>query len=236
MATYCSPLQAGEQLIVGDFSNLKGNETLPENWEPLHFKDIERHTDYSPVNTKDTYVIKASSKNSSSGLIRKIRIDPLKYPVVEWSWKISNVYEKGNARKKSGDDYPARIYITFAYEPDKAGFFQKVKFEAIKAIHGQYPPTSALNYIWASKLKKGSILANPFTEKVKMIAVQSGSEKASQWVKERRNILRDYREIYGENPPEISGVAIMTDSDNTGEEAAAWYGDIIFKSGENSTM
>jgi hypothetical protein len=27
----------------------------------------------------------------------------------------------------------------------------------------------------------------------------------------------------------ITGVAIMTDSDNTGESATAWYGDIIFR-------
>lgn len=222
-----------ETLLIGDFSGLKDSESLPKDWEPLHFKDIERHTRYSPVHTDKGYAIKAESQNSSSGLIRRIRIDPLKYPVVEWHWKISNVYENGNAREKSGDDYPARLYITFSYEPDKVGFFQKIKFEAIKVFHGEYPPTSALNYIWASQVEKGEILPNPFTDRVKMIAVESGSANAGQWITERRNILDDYRKIYGEDPPEISGVAIMTDSDNTKESAEAWYGDIVFTAAED---
>ncbi|MFP3984213.1 MAG: DUF3047 domain-containing protein [Desulfurivibrionaceae bacterium] len=233
---YGPHMEAGEHLItVGDFSNLQDSKSLPENWEPLHFEDIERHTDYKPVRTENGHVIRAESQNSSSGLIRKVRIDPVKYPIVEWNWKISNVYEKGDARKKAGDDYPARLYITFAYEPDKMGFFQKLKFKTVKIIYGEYPPTSTLNYIWANQVETGSILANPYTDKVKMIAVESGSNKANQWIRERRNILEDYREIYGEDPPEITGVAIMTDSDNTGEEATAWYGDIIFKSGKNSS-
>ena len=38
----------------------------------------------------------------------------------------------------------------------------------------------------------------------------------------------DYRRAFGEDPPRIGAVAIMTDTDNTGEEAVAWYGAIRF--------
>jgi hypothetical protein len=47
-------------------------------------------------------------------------------------------------------------------------------------------------------------------------------------VTEKRNIHEDYKQAFGEEPPMISGVAIMTDTDNTRESAIAWYGDIIF--------
>jgi hypothetical protein len=66
-----------------------------------------------------------------------------------------------------------------------------------------------------------------------MIAVESGSEKINQWVTQRRNLLEDYRKAFQTDPPMISGVAIMTDTDNTGESATAYYGDIIFRRASN---
>ena len=59
-----------------------------------------------------------------------------------------------------------------------------------------------------------------------MVAVESGDENAGSWVTEKRNVYEDYRKLFGEEPPEIGAVALMTDSDNTGGEATAYYGDI----------
>jgi len=63
-----------------------------------------------------------------------------------------------------------------------------------------------------------------------MIVVESGVAHSNTWLTEERNIYQDYLDIFGEEPPMISAVAIMTDSDNTGESAVSYYGDIIFKS------
>ena len=60
-----------------------------------------------------------------------------------------------------------------------------------------------------------------------MIAVTSGDEEAGQWVTVERDIVADYKAAFGEAPPEIMGIGIMSDSDNTGESATAWYGDIL---------
>ena len=62
-----------------------------------------------------------------------------------------------------------------------------------------------------------------------MIVVESGDSRLNQWIQEERNVYEDYKSAFGQEPPIISGVAIMTDSDNTGESATAFYGDIIFK-------
>ncbi len=61
-----------------------------------------------------------------------------------------------------------------------------------------------------------------------MIVIESGDKNKNTWMQEKRNIADDYRLAFGEEPPIISGVAIMTDSDNTKESAVAWYGDITF--------
>jgi hypothetical protein len=61
-----------------------------------------------------------------------------------------------------------------------------------------------------------------------MVAVESGDGNAGRWVDEERNLVEDYRRAFGENPPMVGAVAIMTDTDNTGEHAVAWYGAIRF--------
>lgn len=199
---------------------------LDDGWQPLDFPNIDRHSQYQLVTDNGVQVVKAQTDNSASGLIAKVKIAPGDHLEIRWRWKISGVYTKGNAREKSGDDYPARIYIAFKFEPDKASFFERAKRAAVSALFGDKLPGNALNYIWASKLPKGEILANPFVASTKIIAVESGDAWAGQWVTVERDIVADYRKAFGEAPPPIVGIGIMSDSDNTGESATAWYGDI----------
>jgi hypothetical protein len=145
-----------------------------------------------------------------------------------------NILKRGDVHRKKGDDYPARIYITFEYNPARLGILEKAKYEAIRLLYGEYPPLAAINYIWETKAPKGTMVPNPYTDQVMMIVVESGPAKLNQWVSEERNLYDDYRQAFGEEPPMISGVAIMTDTDNTGEQATAYYGDILFKRGEAS--
>lgn len=215
------------QRLIGHFSVLPQEQDLPGGWEPLLFDKIDAHTSYSHVVEEGRGVIRADSKGSSSGLVHKEEIDPGQWPVISWRWKVDRVLAAGDASKKSGDDYPARLYITFAYDGDKVGFWESVKFNTAKLIYGEYPPINALTYIWANKLPKETLIANPYTSRVQMIAVESGDEHVGSWRSVSRNIVEDYRRAFGEEPPAISGIAIMTDTDDTGEEATAWYGDII---------
>ncbi len=226
-----TPLEAESPatLEVGIFSAQTPGGAWPDGWKPLTFKNLERHTAYALVRENDRAVVKATSQASSSGLTREISIDPKAYPIVEWRWKVPHVLQRGDVSTKSGDDYPARLYITFAYDPSRVGVFKKAQYEAIRLLYGQYPPLGAINYIWESKAPIGTLVPNPFTDQVMMIVVESGSTRLNQWVTETRNVFEDYKQAFGEEPPMISGVAIMTDTDNTEESATAYYGDIVFK-------
>jgi hypothetical protein len=218
-----------EILEVGKFSEAREGTVLPDGWKPLTFKKISQHTAYTLVRDGETVVVKAVSDASSSGLTREITIDPKEYPFIQWRWKVTNIYKQGDVSKKAGDDYPARIYITFEYDPSQVGFFEKAKFEAARMLYGQYPPSGAINYIWESKAPKGTLVPNPYTERAMMFVVESGTEKLDGWVSEERNVFEDYKKAFGKEPPRISGVAIMTDSDNTKESATSYYGDIVFR-------
>lgn len=214
-------------LEVGKFSAATEGSVLPEGWKPLTFKKVERHTQYEVVKDGSTFVVKAVSEASASGLTKDVTIDPHEYPIVRWRWKVENLLQKSNVNRKDGDDYPARIYITFAYEPDKVSFGRKLKYKAGQALFGDIP-IGALNYIWDGKSPIGTIVDNAFTDFAKMIVVQSGAQRIGSWVEEERNVYEDYKLAFGEEPPAINGVAIMSDTDNTKERAVAYYGDIVF--------
>ncbi|MFC1857146.1 DUF3047 domain-containing protein [Thermodesulfobacteriota bacterium] len=221
-------VQAESVVEVGIFS-AAADDVIPPEWTPLIFKKIKRHTQYNLVKENGLMVLKASSDASASGLIRKIRIDPSHYPLIAWNWKITGVYEKGDVTSKDGDDYPARVYITFEYDGSKLSFLEKIKIEVARLIYGQTPPFCAITYIWASKAPKESIFPNPYTDRARMIVVESGDRKLNTWIKEERNVHDDYKKAFGKDPPHITGVAVMTDSDNTGESTITFYGDILFK-------
>lgn len=217
------------RLEIAAFSAATPGGPWPGGWKPLTFPKIPQHTNYSLVKDGKRIVVKAASQASSSGLTREISIDPKEYPIIQWKWKIANVLKAGDVAKKEGDDYPARIYVTFQYDSQKVGLFGKAKYEAAKLIYGQYPPLGAINYIWESRAPVGTTVPNPYTDQVHMIVVESGSTDLNTWITEERNVYEDYKRAFGEEPPMISGVAIMTDTDNTGESAEAYYGDIVFK-------
>ena len=222
---------AADLLPVGVFSKEMPGGEFPEGWKPLKFQNIEKMTRYSLVKDGNKVVVKAVSEASASGLIREMKIDPKEFPILQWRWKVGNILKKGNVKTKEGDDYPARIYITFEYDPKKLNFFEKTKYNTYRILYGQYPPLRAINYIWESSAPKGTAVPNPYASRVLMIVVESGPEKTNQWVGEARNVFEDYRKAFGEDPPMISGVALMTDTDNTGEGATAYYGDIFFRKG-----
>lgn len=218
-----------EPLVVGAFSSAEPGTSPPAGWEPVAFRGIDIHTGYTMVEEEGRVVVRADSTASASALMRSVRIDPKTHPVVEWRWRISNVLEKGDVSRRSGDDYPARLYVTFAYDPERVGWLERAGFESLRLLYGEYPPRGALNYIWASKAPVGAVVPNPYTDRNRMVVLQSGSARVGEWVTERRNVAEDFRSAFGEEPPVISGVAIMTDTDDTGESAVAWFGDIVFQ-------
>lgn len=221
--------QVPEHIDAGAFSSASPCECLPDGWQLLTFNGIERHTRYSLVEEAGTIVVKAVSDQSASGLVRAITLDPAEYPLIQWRWKVANVLQKGDVTTKAGDDYPARIYITFASPPGRAGYLQRLQQAAARLVQGRDVPYRAITYIWGSNSPVGTMVPNPYTDRVAMFVVQTGDGRSQQWVTQTRNVYDDYIKAFGEAPAAISGIAIMTDTDNTRESAVAWYGDIIFR-------
>ncbi len=214
---------------VDDFSGPADSDGLPPGWEALTFKKVPRHTDYSLEPHEDDFCLKAESEDAASGLMRRINVDPEKFPILSWRWKIGGTIPDGDVRTKKGDDYAARIYVTFKYDPKKAGVWERLKYGTFKALYGEYPPKASLNYFWANKLPKGESVWSPYSKRSRMIAVESGSDGVGEWITEEVNVWEDYKTYFGEEPPPIQGIAVMTDTDNTHASATAFYDNIMFR-------
>lgn len=195
---------AGQSLLVGAFSagDLAG-------WEVKSFKGL---TGYALVQDDGRTVLRAVSRAAASGLVKALDADAAKLPLLRWSWRIERTLPQGDERSKQGDDYAARVYVVFS-----SPLFWR---------------TRAINYIWANKMPKGQHQPNVFSSSAVMVAVESGDELAGRWLSEERDVYQDYLKLFGEEPPRIGAVAVMTDTDNTGGEAVAYYGDISLSSRE----
>ncbi|OZG71716.1 hypothetical protein BTA51_18915 [Hahella sp. CCB-MM4] len=200
------------------------DQGLPENWKPVFFPKISQHTRYRIVKDGDVIAVEANADRSASGIIREIEYSVSEFPILQWSWKISSVYERGDFTKKSGDDYPARVYITFDSSGVELSWWEKLQVKSYELIYGETPPLATLSYIWANRGKVGTIVDNPYTGRVKMVLVNSGNDQAGRWVSQERNLREDFVAAFGYEPPPVSAIAIMTDGDNTQSSTTSWYG------------
>jgi hypothetical protein len=196
------PEKAIDKLIIGYFS-----AGSLDKWESKAFKS---RTQYELANLAGVTVLKAESADSASGLFKEQRIDLQKTPFMNWCWRIENRLGNSNEQTQSGDDYAARVYVIVS-----SGLV--------------FWRTRAINYVWASTSPKGKIWPNAFAgDHAMMIALRSSNDQTNTWYTEKRNLLADLRQQFGENIRYIDAVAVMTDTDNAQGKATAYYGDIYF--------
>jgi hypothetical protein len=204
LLTVTTSAQPGERVDVGLFSQ---NDV--SGWEIRNFAGA---TDYSLTLVDGKQVIVANSRQSASAYYKKIDVDLDKTPILNWSWRKENTIDPGDELDKNGDDYVARIYV-------------------VKTNGMILSTTIALNYVWSYQHHKNDTWGNPFAqENSKMLAQRDASDPEATWFSERRNVVLDFKRLHGRDIQQIDGVAIMTDSDNSGLSAIALYGDIFFSS------
>jgi hypothetical protein len=215
-----------QPLTVGDFGR-GAPGTLPFGWAEQPLGDRPPSA-YTLVRDGEDVVVQATADASASGLKRTLRLDPADRPTLAWRWKIDGVVPGGRIDRKEGDDYAARLYVTFDYDPAELSFADRVKYRALRAL-GYDVPLRALCYVWANRAGERQMAPNPYTEWVRMVPVASGTDGAGEWRSHERDLLADYRAAFGEAPPAITGFVLMTDTDDTGTQAQARFGDLVLR-------
>lgn len=225
----CAHAQSGDRIDVADFSRLAPGASLPAPWREITVPSISRHTRYSLVSDAGVTVLRAQADASMSSLAREVNVDPARTPILRWRWKVQNLVEKSDPRKKSGDDFPARLYVFFDYDIGKLPPLQRMKIRLARMLYGEVP-LAALCYVWATSDPVDTRMWNAYTDRVRVIVAQSGAALLGRWVEQERNVADDYREAFGEAPAGITGIAFATDTDDTRSRATAYYGAVAFLS------
>lgn len=187
--------------MLGEFSS---GDT--GGWRAAAFDGIPE-SDYSVVEVDGRTALRGRCRDSASVFGLRRRIDLGKTPILNWSWRVETTYEGIDERSKAGDDFPARVYAVID------GGWLKWR-------------TRALNYIWAGRAQRGDSWPNPYRKRSMMIVLRSGDARAGEWVSERRNLRADFRRYFDIETDHIDGIVLMTDCDDHGGRATAYYGDI----------
>ena len=179
---------------------------IQDEWQEIL---IRGKTEYRVTASAGRVAIRAIGQNSASGLLRRVQVDPVNCPKIEWSWRVDQLQETADIRVKEKEDVAASIYLMFG-DP---GLLLTPK---------QVP---SLRYVWTNqRMDVESIVDSPYLPgTVKSLVVRSGSRQP-EWFIESRNILKDFERAFGYTPKEaIEAIALFTDNDQTKEPVLAYY-------------
>lgn len=174
-------------------------------------RSFEGETRYAIVEHSGRRVLEAASQGQASARYLERKIDLNETPYLHWCWQVSNTYPGLDETTKAGDDYPARVYVAH-----KTGLLPW--------------QVESVNYVWASTQPQGATWPNAFTQRAQLIALQSGENRVGDWVAEVRDVRADFAELFGSAPSHIDGIALMSDGDNAGVNATAWFTHLGFSS------
>ncbi len=161
-------------------------------------------TEYRLTTRDGETVLQARARGQASARYLERDIDLAATPYLKWCWRVSGLYPGLDERTKAGDDYPARVYV--------------VRRTGLMPWQVQ-----SVNYVWSSTQAAGTSWPNAFTERARLLALQGGPARVGEWVAEVRDVRADYRRLFGERPERLAGLALMTDGDNAGGDATAWF-------------
>jgi hypothetical protein len=216
--------------LVSPFSSAKPGSTPPNAWMPVKINDQKTPTAYDFVDDQGTVVLHAVADSAASLLGHRTNFDVAAAPVMSWRWKIAKLIDAADNSVAGKEDSPARIVLEFDGDKSKLSFGDRSALATGKLLSGREVAYATLMYVWSNKEPVGKVIPNPRTTRVQMVVASSGESGVGKWQTLTRNVVDDYRKAFGEAPGKMTGVAVLTDTDNTGERAEAWYGDISFRS------
>lgn len=200
----------------------------PAPWRVVRPGGKAPPTRYRVVEVNGVRAIEATADASMALLARPVSIDLNATPVLCWRWLVDAPVKAGDMRRKSGDDYAARVYAAFDIPEKALGTGTKLKLSFARRLYGADVPDAALNYVWDNRNPEGTQANSPYTDRARMIVAQSGASEARRWVKERVDIAADFERSFGGVPGRLVQLAVASDTDQTGGTARAAFADLHF--------
>ena len=198
--------------VVEDWTKLAvGAKGIPDGWKGGQTWGFPKH-DFTVVNHDGRRALHLRSTDESSTVSKDIKgkVKLKETPILEWSWKVVTLPKGADSRSKHTDDQAAQLYVSWPRFP-----------QAVRS--------RIIGYIWDTTAPQGLVVQSEKTSTVTYVVVRSGPGELGKWLTERRNVVEDYRKIYGEEPDNPGAVSIAIDSDDTHSTAEAFFGAIVFR-------
>ena len=203
---------AADLAVVEDWTKLAvGAKGIPDGWKGGQTWGFPKH-DFTLVNHDGRRALHLRSTDESSTVSKDIKgqVKLKETPILEWSWKVVTLPKGADSRSKHTDDQAAQLYVSWPRFP-----------QAVRS--------RIIGYIWDTTAPQGLVVQSEKTSTVTYVVVRSGPGELGKWLTERRNVVEDYRKIYGEEPDNPGAVSIAIDSDDTHSTAEAFFGAIVFR-------
>jgi hypothetical protein len=219
-----SALSGAETVMLGDFSRYS---SLPqEPWQLVRFDDKIPATRYSLRKHQGVSAAEARADAAMALLARPLQVTLDQTPVLCWRWWVDSPIEQADMTTKAGDDYAARVYVTFDLPDSAMSLGTRIKLGLARTLHGDDLPDAAINYIWDNRHPIGTTADNAYTDRARMLVLRSGRDDTGHWVEERRNLLTDLQQLFGTDSARTLQLAVASDSDNTGVQTGALFADL----------
>ncbi len=207
-----APLRAADPapLVVEDWSKQpEGKTGIPDGWKGQNWGSPKY--DFRIETQGGRKILRVRSQDDSSTISKEAKVDVKDRPILQWSWYAVTLPKGGDARKSATDDQAAQLYVTFPRFP-----------QAVRS--------RIISYLWDTSAPAGAIFKSEKTGLVTYVVVRSGPAEVGKWVTESRNVLEDYKKIYGEAPGEdVGAISISIDSNDTHSSAESYFGEILFR-------
>ncbi len=198
-------------------------------WQPLTFPKIERHTRYEverPEDLPGRTAFRSAADCSASAMLLSLEDQNLdSHPRLSWRWRLRTPLDIADETVKSGDDFAARVYVMFRFEPEQAGLLRRARQRMGETVFGQTLPGRALSFVWTSGASAGRRWLNPYSEDTAMVALRRGRAPHDSWVREEVDLRAEHLRSFGQAAAPALGLAVMTDSDGSCAEASAEFAD-----------
>ncbi len=208
--------------------------TPPAPWQVIRLDQRVPPTQYRIISWDGVAAVEATANASMALLARPLTVDLTRTPVLCWRWRVDAALKTADMANKSGDDYAARVYVAFSLPTAAMSFVTRAKLGLARSIYGEQVPDAALNYVWDNRYPVGTERPNAYTDRTRMMVLQTGDGNAGQWIVERRNVLAAAEQGFGKLAYKATLLAVTADTDNTGEKARAGFADLHFV-GDNAT-
>jgi len=216
---------AAESRVLAPFSKMAVGEIAPP-WRVLALPRV-KPAEIAIVPDEGVNVLRVRSQAGAGSAAQSFRADG--HSTLAWRWKIDRVVAKADLHARSGDDFAARVYVFFDVPSGELPFGTRLKLKLLALIHGEPLPTAGICYVWDNRNAPGTSVWNPYTDRVRTVVLESGNAEAQRWKEERRDLAADFSAAFGRPAPAITGIAAGNDTDQTGEEVTAWFGDFMLE-------